>query len=351
VKVIFDCRYIRLGRHDGISRFTAGLVTAFGAIHPVTMLISDERQLEHLPSLPWVTGPSPTSIREPLTSRFLNRFKPDIVYSPLQTIGPFGRKFRLVTTVHDLIYYSNSTPPRNIPWPVRILWRLYHLTWVPQRLLLARADAHVTVSETTKTLMIEHRLTKHPISVVPNAVDEHALVPRQSTHSRDLVYMGSFTPYKNVELLVSAMDLLPGYRLHLMSRIAPVDRRRLAKFDNSGAVIYHDGATDEQYLDLLRTAHALVSASRDEGFGLPVIESMALGTPVVLSDIPVFHEVAGDAAIFFNEDDPASFAEAIIALEPADEWEKRSALALTRAEPFRWESSAKKLLDVLSSTN
>jgi glycosyltransferase involved in cell wall biosynthesis len=349
VTILFDCRYIRLGRHDGISRFTAGLVTALAKLEPVTMLISDERQLDLLPDLPWVFGPSPTSALEPLASLRLNKYRPDVVYSPLQTIGPFGRRFALVTTVHDLIYYSNASPPRNIPWPVRIIWRLYHLSWVPQRFLLERADAHVTVSDTTKNLMVKNRLTRHPITVVPNAVDVHATAPRHSSDSRDLVYMGSFTPYKNVELLVSAMAMLPGYRLHLMSRIAPADRRRLEKLDGSARIVYHNGASDDEYLDLLRTAFALVSASRDEGFGLPVIESMALATPVILSDIPVFHEVASAAAVYFDENDQASFAAAVRSIEPTAEWERHSALSLKHAARFTWEESARILLGVLRS--
>jgi glycosyltransferase involved in cell wall biosynthesis len=349
VSILFDCRYIRVGRHDGISRFTAGLVTALSKLEPLTMLISDTRQLELLPDLPWVLGPSPTSVLEPFASLRVNKYRPDVVYSPLQTIGPFGRRFRLVTTVHDLIYYSNASPPRNIPWPVRIIWRLYHLSWTPQRILLARADAQVTVSETTKALMVKNRLSPHPITVVPNAVDVHANVPRHGSSGRDLVYMGSFTPYKNVELLVKAMVLLPGYRLHLMSRIAPTERRRLEKVDHSASVTYHNGASDDEYLGLLRTAFALVSASRDEGFGLPVIESMALGTPVVLSDIPVFHEVAGEAAVYFDQNDPSSFAAAVQSIEPTAEWENRSALSLEQAEPFTWEKSAKILLGVLRS--
>ena len=53
MKIVFDCRYTRFDRHDGISRYTAGLVTELGRLHPVVMLISDHRQLALLPALPW----------------------------------------------------------------------------------------------------------------------------------------------------------------------------------------------------------------------------------------------------------------------------------------------------------
>jgi glycosyltransferase involved in cell wall biosynthesis len=348
MRIIFDCRYTRIGRHDGISRFTAGLVTALAKLHPVTMMINDTRQLEMLPDLPWVLGPSPTAITEPLAALYFNKYKPDVVYSPMQTMGPWGRTFGLVTTVHDLIYYSNRTPPRNLAWPVRIIWRVYHLSWGPQRGLLKRADAHVAVSETTKQLMVSNRLTPHPITVIPDAVDEPAETRDAPPHTHDLVYMGSFMPYKNVELLASAMRLLPGYHLHLLSRASRDDRARLERLAPPGTLTFHGGVDDVEYERALASAFALVTASRNEGFGLPVLESMAAGTPVAVSDIGVFREIAGDAAVFFDPDSPESFARAIHSLEDRNEWMRRSVAAVEQARGFRWDRSARQLLEVLT---
>jgi len=83
VRIVFDCRYTRIGRHDGISRFTAGLVGALAQRHAVTMLISDHRQLELLPDLPWELAPSPTAATEPLVARQVNKLKPDVVFNAL----------------------------------------------------------------------------------------------------------------------------------------------------------------------------------------------------------------------------------------------------------------------------
>ncbi len=347
MKILFDCRYTRFERHDGISRFGSGLVTALARQHPVTMMISDERQLSMLPDLPWVLGPSPTGVAEPFASLYVNRFEPDIVYTPMQTMGPWGRKFRLVTTVHDLIYYTDRTPPRNLAWPVRLLWRLYHLSWLPQRLLLRSADAHVSVSETTRKLMLRHRLTPHQISVVPNAVDPPERVRTTPPSGRDLLYMGSFMPYKNVELLARALELLPGYTLHLLSRAGEDDMERLRRLAPAGTIVFHGGTSDQEYAALLDTAFALVSASRNEGFGIPLIESMASGTPVVVSDIAVFREIGGSAAVFFDPGSPESFATAVRSIEEPGEWMKRSALSAARAEDFGWDRSAGMLLELL----
>ena len=351
MKIIFDCRYIRFGRHDGISRYTAGLVAELAKLHPVTMMIYDERQLELLPDLPWVMGPSPRAITEPLAALYFNRYAPDIVYTPMQTMGPWGRRFGLVTTVHDLIYYSNRTPPRNMAWPVRLIWRLYHLSWGPQRGLLRRADAHVAVSQTTRDLMVGNRLTPHPITVITNGIDDVIGAPRSAPTGRDLVYMGSFMPYKNVELLARAMRELPGYLLHLMSRATPADRRRLVALAPEGSLVFHDGASDEEYASLLQTCVALVTASRNEGFGLPLAEAMSVGTPVVVSDIAVFREVGGDAPLYVDPDDASGFAAAVRGLEDAAEWTARSALSIARAEPYRWAASARQLLALLTEVH
>jgi len=349
-RIIFDCRYIKFPRHDGISRFSAGLVTEMAKLHPVTMMISDERQLAMLPDLPWVMGPSPTAITEPLAALYFNRYSPDVVYTPMQTMGPWGRKFRLVTTVHDLIYYTNRTPPRNLAWPVRIVWRAYHLTWGPQKGLLRRADAHVAVSETTRELMLDNGLTPHPITIVPNAVtgaDRGAAARTTAPIGRDLVYMGSYMPYKNIELLARGMNLLPGYTLHLLSRATDDDRRRLEKLAPAGSLRFHQGASDDEYARLLSTATALVTASRNEGFGLPLLEAMVSGTPVVVSDIPVFREIGLDAASYFDPDSPEQFASAVTALEDKNRWLELSRLSVERSETFRWDRSARILLDVL----
>jgi glycosyltransferase involved in cell wall biosynthesis len=348
VKILFDCRYTRFPRHDGISRFSAGLVTALAKLTPVTMVISDERQLAMLPDLPWILGPSPTAITEPLVSRRLNRFEPDVVFTPMQTMGPFGRHFGLVTTVHDLIYYENRTPPRDLAWPIRMIWRLYHLSWAPQRALLGRADAHATVSETTRELMLRHHLTRHPITVVSNAVDP-AIVGHDTSPTRDLVYMGSFMPYKNVDLLARGIGLLPGYTLHLLSRADETEVRRLTALAPAGSIVFHQGVSDEEYATILATATALVTASLNEGFGLPLVEAMAGGTPVVVSDIPIFREIGGDAAVFFDPGSPESFAAAVRELEDKAEWKRHSQLARERAGHYSWDASAKALLGTLTA--
>lgn len=144
--LFFDCRYIRIDHHDGISRFSAGLFAELAKITQVTAIVNDLRQLDKLPAgVEFVKVSSPTSALEPFVAFQLNKLGAKVVFSPMQTIGSFGRKFKLVLTVHDLIYYRHPAPPPSFAWPIKILWRLYHLSYLPQRLLLNRADAIATV--------------------------------------------------------------------------------------------------------------------------------------------------------------------------------------------------------------
>jgi glycosyltransferase involved in cell wall biosynthesis len=339
-----DCRYVRMGRHDGISRFTAGIVAHLPDRHDYTLLVHDERQLGSLPSgLPWALLPAPTDAGEPLVARKVDELGLDAVFSPMQTMGSLGRHYALVLTLHDLIYYRNRTPPREFSWPIRLGWRLFHLSWAPQRFLLNGADGVVTVSRTTAGLIARHRLTKRPVTVAYNAADAAEPRPEGGERAKTLVYMGSFMPYKNVETLVRALPLLGGeWVLHCMSRVSDADRARLTALAPAGSVVFHDGASDDEYLSVLRTATALATASYDEGFGIPLVEAMGVGTPVVVSDIPIFREIGGDAAEYFDPSSPSAVAAAVRRLEAR--WESASRDSVVQAARFRWEDSAEQVV-------
>ncbi len=349
MKIIVDCRYTRLGRHDGISRYGARMAEELAKLHPVTMLISDKNQLEMLPDLPWVMGRGPTSALEPFIALSVNKHHPDVVFTPMQTMGPGFRKYALVTTVHDLIYYTHRTPPRDLNPALRLLWRGYHLWWGFQRGVLNRADAHLTDSQTTLELMQRHRMTRNPVRVVLLGTEQPAVTPhREAPRTRDLVYMGSFMPYKNVDLLARAMHDLPGYRLLLMSRVSPDQRERLTAMAPDGSIQFFNGASDEDYQAATESALALVSASKDEGFGLPLVEAMALGTPIVVSDIPIFREIGGDVAGYFDPDSVDSFVAAVRELENPEEWVRRSRASVAWAKRYNWPDAAAALLEVLT---
>ncbi|MEC5198394.1 glycosyltransferase involved in cell wall biosynthesis [Arthrobacter sp. PL16] len=345
MRILFDARFTRTDHHDGISRYGARLIAALAATDDVVMLISDPRQLALLPDVPHVRINSPLSPAEALVARRINALEPDVVVCPMQTMGSWGRRYPLVLTLHDLIYYQNPAPPSFLPLPVRLLWRLYHLAYWPQRLLLDRADVVATISHTTAGLIREHKLTRRPVVLVGNAPQptERRRDP-EAPRSPSLLYMGSFMPYKNVETLVRAMGLLPDSILHLLSRITAQRRRELeALAPDAERVVFHGGVTDAEYEDLLHDSTALVTLSKAEGYGLPIIEAMATGTPVIASDIPIFREVGGTAALYVDPDDPAAVAAAVRTLEEPGRWAEASRAGLERASAYSWAASADQL--------
>jgi glycosyltransferase involved in cell wall biosynthesis len=348
VKIVIDARFTRTDHHDGISRYGASLIAATAKVADVSMLISDRRQLALLPDVPYHLISSPLSPLELFVARKVNALGADVVVCPMQTMGTWGRKYGLVLTLHDLIYYEHPEPPGFLPAPVRLLWRLYHKAFWPQRLLLNRADTVATISRTTEALIAKYRLTSRPVRIISNAPQpEQEPRPVEAGAEKSIVYMGSFMPYKNVETMVVGMGKLPGYTLHLLSRITPQRRADLeALVPEDASVVFHNGVTDEEYAALLRTATALVSLSRAEGYGLPLVEAMSLGTPVIASDIPIFREVGGDAALYVDPASPRQFADAVHALQEAGCWQEASRKSVARANEFSWDASARQLVDV-----
>jgi len=361
MRLFFDARYIRTDFHDGISRYSAELAAAVAdAASPheveVTFLIWDDAQVPLLPSgARTLKIHGPTSWREPFTALVLNRHRPDVVFSPMQTIGALGRRYRLILTLHDTIYYRHRTPPHDLPAPVRLGWRLFHLSYAPQRLTLNAADLVATVSETSKRQFADVRLTKRPVIVVPNAPQrlEDQLPDGVRVAGdgpvRNLVYMGSFMPYKNVETLVRAMPLLPGRTLHLLSRISPQRRAQLAALAPKADIVFHGGVTDAEYAAALADHAVLVSTSRDEGYGLPLAEALELGVPAVVTDMPIFREVAGSGALYVDPDDPFAVASTVRSLDDPKVRARVVDAGAAHIAQFSWPRSARILLDAAVS--
>jgi len=352
--LFFDARFIRPDFHDGISRFSLELIKQLNSKTDVTAVISDERVVDLLPAgIKTLTVNSPDSIKEFFIAKKLNQAGAKVVYSPMQIMGSWGRKYRLILTLHDLIYYRHRKPPTDLNLFIKIIWWLYHLTYIPQRILLNRADAIVTVSKTTERLIAKHKLTRRQVFVVYNGVEQSKVQKREFPKTRNLVYTGSFMPYKNVETLIRATGKLEGFTLQFLSKISNQREKDLSKLaaECKAKVVFHRGVDEVAYQKNLLEAFALVTASKDEGFGIPIIEAMAQGTPTVVSNLDVFREIVGESGRFFDPSSPDELAEEIAKLEDKQLWEELSRLSLIRSKEFSWGASAESLLKVIRSVS
>lgn len=351
MNIFYDARWTRFPFHDGISRYGAGIIQGFkdNGI-PITLLVKDKRQLKMLPSnIPYLLINDPLSVSELFVAKKLNKLGADAVITPFQIIGTWGRKYKLIVTLHDTIYYLHPQAPTNMALAQRIAWRLFHMAKWPQRFLLNNADKVATVSNYSKSNIQKLGLTDRDICVIYNAPSlKKSQLHRAKEKTKNILYMGSFMPYKNVEILIKGMANLPqDYTLHLLSKILDNRKAELSKLIKPGVnVVFHNGISDDDYIKLLQSAYCLASASKEEGFGLPIIEAQMIGTPVVCSDMTIFHEVAGDGALFFNFNSPKEFSEQVLKLENSKFQDELVEKGHKQAEKFSWKQSAKKLYDI-----
>lgn len=360
MKVYFDARWILVeNRFDGISRYSHELAWQLAAqpdIEPV-WIVYDDRQLAKLPPGEHVMVNSPYNPITEMTLPFkLNKYGAELVYSPFFMTGTLGRRYKLVLTIHDLIYFTHRTPPQWYKWYERTAFWLFHTSYWPLRWQLNAADMIATVSETAKTELLKAHATKREIVVVPNAVSPERFsdtTPRQHSAMDGVVYMGAFTPYKNVECLIDAVALVPEVTLHLCGKLPPARRpeieARIAERGITSRVVLYDGATDDQYREALSYARCAMSASRLEGFGLPLIEAQQAGVPFGAADTPIFREVGGDSVLFFDPDSPEQAADVIRAFADEQTSRKYTARGFKNAARYTWTHSARIAADICKS--
>lgn len=279
----------------------------------------------------------------------------DIVYSPDFTAPPDRRTPRIVT-VHDLAFL---VCPERAPEPLR----RYLSAVVPAQ--VAAASRIVAVSEATRSDLID-RLGTDPekIAVVPNGVEERffTAAPLDDETRRQfglpaeyLLTVATLEPRKNHLTLFAALEEL-GSRVDLPLVVAGRPGWEFApilqaaeRLQQRGRVILLDYVPDEVLPGLFAGAAAVIYPSWYEGFGLPVLEALAAGVPVVASDVTALREVAGEAALFA----PPSSAEALAeAIERSLDEEQRSEVfrrqRRERARRYSWDDAGRKLATVLA---
>jgi glycosyltransferase involved in cell wall biosynthesis len=257
--------------------------------------------------------------------RALRALRPDLVH--FQHVLPPFLNAPAVVTVHDLSFERDPTLMGRAD-------RMVFRTLVPRAVRKARRV--LTVSERTRRDLEElYGVPPEKIVVVANGVD-----PRFSPGGapRDyLLYVGAVQARKDpLAALEAARDA--GLRLVV---VGPEKEPELARRLRSEGAEVRGYVDDGELVRLYREAAALVFPSRYEGFGLPVLEALASGTPVVATPDPAVQEVAGDAAVYAQRDELGAAVRRAVA-----ERARLSSAGLERARAFSWEAAARRTLAV-----
>lgn len=324
-----DQRWI--GDH-GIGRFAREVIARLGDTAPVA---TDRPPLHPLD--PW------------LLRGVLKREQPDLYFTPgFNAPRPRKGEPPIAITVHDLIHLD-------VPEESSAFKRWYYRHVVGPA--VQRAHVVFTVSAFSKNRIVEHFGTDaHKVRVIGNGVSD-AFTPDGETahhsdhahhrHGRYLLYVGNHKPHKNVPALIGAFARAKlDKELGLVMTGRP-DETLVAQIKEAGIdgrVRFVEGLTDAELAGWYRGALALVCPSRYEGFGMPVLEAMACGTPVICSGAEALVEVAAAAALHTDPDGIADFAEALERIVEDEALRSDlTAMGFERAKRFTWDGVAEQV--------
>lgn len=283
----------------------------------------------------------------------------DLVHLP-EPVAPLRSDGRVVVTAHDLMYvhHPQFLDPR---WTARLLRGTAALA--------TRAHLWICVSEHTRDDLVRiYGIARGRTVVVPHGVDPifttaGADPARAAATARRLglgtdpyfLFVGSIEPKKNLPLLLEAYGRACA-RGGVRARLAIAGRAAWGAPEADAALARHPTLRErvrflgfvapEDLPPLVAGARALLLPSRYEGFGMPVLEAMAAGTPVACSDRGALPEVAGGAALHHDPDDVAGIAEQLARLDADDALcENLRARGRARAEPFTWRRCAERTVE------
>jgi glycosyltransferase involved in cell wall biosynthesis len=276
---------------------------------------------------------------------------PHYVLPPLVTC-------RSIVTIHDCIHLMF---PQYLPSRLALKYAKASMA-----LATRRATRVLTVSETSKRDIIKFFGTApEKIDVIYNAYDprfgdeprEEDVVrvrERYQLHDEFVLYAGNVKPHKNLERLIEAFHIVRSGGLDLklvligdeISKYTAL-RRAIHRYQLHRYVRFLGYLPEETLAVMYRLAGVFVFPSLYEGFGLPPLEAMASGTPVVTSNVSSLPEVAGNAAILVDPYDPQAIADGIrrVMTDSAlrDELRRKG---LARAHQFSWETSVRRVREI-----
>ncbi|BCS53767.1 glycosyltransferase family 1 protein [Geobacter sp. SVR] len=370
MKILINATCIATARATGIERFALHIARELCQIDPSVTVVASEP----LTGIPDVVIPKELAVSRSLLGRreFLfraawdqtvfrstvARHNPDLIFFPIQD-GMLAPPAKQVVTVHDL-HYLHFRQMGDCSNEIGELRRRVFSSKMPK--IFEASAAIVAVSQSTGTDLVQHfGLRPDQVTVVHNGYDEErfrvihevqAVLSRLGLQDKAyLLFVGSILRHKNIERVVEAVAkantglalVVVGANKDDAYLRAVQARARECGLDDS-IFRYLEYVSDQDLPVLYRGALSFVLPSLHEGFGVPILEAMACGTPVVTSNCSAMPEVAGDAAVYCDPLSVDSIADAVRAVV----WNQELRNALTtrgfeRAYMFRWRRSAQRL--------
>lgn len=323
---LFDSRWE--GPH-GIGRFSTELLRRLDGFQRVDLPGRPSAPID-----PWRLG------------AYVRRLRPRMFFSPGYN-APLLAKCPFVFCLHDLNHLNPGEP-------LGAAKRAYYRLFVKPA--VSRAHKVLTVSEFSRREICDWTgADPGKIVNVGNGVAEVFSSPGKSFAGFDRPYflhVGGCRPHKNLVRVLRAWSTRPRLRESVLVCLgAPTEavRRSITALRLERQVAFTGPVSDERLAELYRGATALVFVSLHEGFGLPIVEAMACGCPVVTSSIASMPEVAGSAAILVDPCDMEAIADQCErVLEDAALRESLQSRGVERAKAFQWQDVAMRVQETLA---
>lgn len=363
----------RLWSQTGVGRYIRSLYRYLPLLdsenHYVWFFKKNEFQSLKMPSIKWKKVEVNIhwhSLREQLILPWIfYRENLDLLHFPYFSF-PILYPGKFVITIHDLIFdhYKTGKASTLPSWLYFIKKAGYHVVlWTAAR----RAKFVLTLSQDAKSEIASHYSISQDKIVVTyesGTLEDTRREFKGNQYKRIrnltpyILYVGNAHPHKNVESLVLAIRELrksiPKVKLVLVGSDSYFYPRLIefTKKENLEDLVEVVGVVDNTEIAAwYHFALCFVSASKMEGFGIPPLEAMSMGCPVLVSDIPVFHEICSEAAVYFDPSKPSDIAKKIIeTLSDEKLIESLKSRGYQRVKMFSWEKTVAETLQVYNAT-
>lgn len=378
MKIGIDARFLTHPQKGGFKTYTENLVAALAQVDVDNeyVLYLDRPPLPHtkLPCQPnfsarIVSGQIPMvglPWREQVgLTRQIVKDRVDLLHSPCLT-APLRLTCSLVVTIHDMIWFFPEKFSRGNTWSVRRKLMEWYYHWIPQY-AAKNASAIITVSQAAKEsieellglddnrIFITHEATSPLFRRVNDDQQIESVRCKYRLPPEFILAIGSADPRKNIKTLVQAYALLPAefqsrFRLVIVwthSFLAAELTRYIESLHLTERVQFLEQVPNEDLVLIYNAATLFVFPSLYEGFGLPVLEAMACGTPVVAANNSSIPEIADEAALLVDAQDPRMMAETMrLALCDRTLRATLTQKGLERVKNFSWEKCARATINV-----